>query len=363
MSWRSWLVIAVLAAAGCGDSPEQGPRIVVVLAGGPGIGGARLAAAEVNRDTAGDSIEVVIAPHGYNTSAEAAIDLAREFSADPRTIAVVGHNNSASSLAAAQVYNAEHVVQIAPTSTATAYSTVGPYSFRMVPDDRHQAERLAAIAIREARNRRVAVGYANDDYGRGLLHELQPLLQQAGVQVVLAAPHMEPADTSVLRRFAIDLAAAQADLLLWLGRAPPLEVVLAAGPVPPVVGSDGMENGIVEARDISRFRGVRFTRFIDPRSTEPGLRDFGRRYEAATRIPLNTEAVYVYDAIKLLASLIRGGADTREALRARLAEVGNEAAAYQGIGGVVAFDRNGDVRRPYLVALVTDSGIVPAASE
>jgi ABC-type branched-subunit amino acid transport system substrate-binding protein len=183
------------------------------------------------------------------------------------------------------------------------------------------------------------------------------------LQVVLAAPHMEPADTSVLRRFAADLVAAQADLLLWLGRAPPLEPVLAAGGVPPVVGSDGMENGIVEARDISRFRGVRFTRFIDPHNSNPVLRDFGRRYEAATGIPLNSEAVYVYDAIKLLASLIRAGADTREALRARLAEVGNDAPAYDGIGGVVAFDSNGDVRRPYIVALVTESGIVAATSE
>lgn len=357
----SAFVFAILGLTGCSQSNQT--HRIVVLVGGPGINAAHLAARDINAGDRGDSIEVFIVSRGYNTSAEYALDLAGEVAKEPRTIAVVGHNNSAASLAGSQIYNAEHVVQLAPTTTAPAYSAVGPYSFRMVPDDRYQARTLADIARREARNGRVAIGYINDDYGRGLLHELQPLLRQAGIDIVTASPHVEPGDTVLFKRFIADLQVTKPDLLLWLARAPQLEMLLRSGPVPPVVASDGLELGVLLLKDLRAFKGVRYTRFIDPASTNAQFREFARRYESTGNSRINSEAVYTYDAIMLLAELIRGGADTREKLRDRLAAIGTDAPSYRGIGGEVVFDRNGDVMRPYLLALVTDSGVVAAPSQ
>src|SRR5260221_1495809 len=103
-----------------------------------------------------------------STSAKDALTAAESLATEATILAVVGHTNSNASLAASQVYNERHVVQIAPTSTAPLYSHAGPYSFRMVPSDLYQGEFLAKVVAGDSPHPRVAVLYENHDYGRSL---------------------------------------------------------------------------------------------------------------------------------------------------------------------------------------------------
>src|SRR5260221_3740861 len=123
-----------------------------------------------------------------STSAKDALTAAESLATDATILAVVGHTNSNASLAASQVYNERHVVQIAPTSTAPLYSHAGPYSFRMVPSDLYQGEFLAKVVAGGSPPSRVAVLYQEDRYGRSLRGRLAEELAVRDIQPVYDAP-------------------------------------------------------------------------------------------------------------------------------------------------------------------------------
>jgi branched-chain amino acid transport system substrate-binding protein len=77
--------------------------------------------------------------------------VAKEFVKNTSIVAVVGHNSSNASLAAAPIYQAGSLVMVSPTSTAKALSGAGSYIFRTVPSIRFEADALARYAIKTAR--------------------------------------------------------------------------------------------------------------------------------------------------------------------------------------------------------------------
>ena len=109
-------VFLCLGVSGCeGERPY---RIGVVL-DRSGTDGARMAAARINRDggVRGHRIELRSLGSLPASTAELARATAELLAADPTVLAVIGHTNSAASLAAAVVYNGRHLLQIAPTAT------------------------------------------------------------------------------------------------------------------------------------------------------------------------------------------------------------------------------------------------------
>ncbi len=72
--------------------------------------------------------------------------VAKQLAADKNIIAVVGHNNSNSSLAAAQIYQQQKLVMISPTSISTKLSGRGSYILRTVHSASALADKLANYA-------------------------------------------------------------------------------------------------------------------------------------------------------------------------------------------------------------------------
>lgn len=351
------LFLAVALTACAGETIER-PTIGVVVSNSAS-NAAIIAAETANRDAGpGDSIFIHIAALNQPLSAEPAIEIAGALVDNPDIIAVVGHANSAASLAAAQIYNDAGTVQIAPTSTAPAFSKAGPYSFRMVPDDRQQAAFLVGLMRADTALRRIAIGYTNDDYGRGLYALVSELLTGGRPEIVTENAHLVGGDSVRLAAFAERATKARAQLLLWLGRPPALRKLLASGRLGmPVLGSDGLESGAIYTNENSIFTGVAFVRFLDPDMTRAGLAEFARTFSTRAQAPITAEAVYTYDAVMLIAEGVRAGARSREAMLRFVNETGSRRPAFQGLGGPVAFDEDGDVERSYSVATVTNSGV------
>ncbi len=85
--------------------------------------------------------------------------VATELVNDASILAVVGHNASEVSLAAAPIYQNGQLVMITPTSATNKLSGFGSYIFRTIPATRFLAEPLAQYAIKTAHKSRVAVCY------------------------------------------------------------------------------------------------------------------------------------------------------------------------------------------------------------
>lgn len=83
--------------------------------------------------------------------------LATEFVKDTSILAVVGHNASNASIAAAPVYQQGGLVMISPTSFAQNLSGIGSYVFRTVPSIRVMAENLSRYIFTTARKTNIAI--------------------------------------------------------------------------------------------------------------------------------------------------------------------------------------------------------------
>lgn len=81
---------------------------------------------------------------------ELAQEIAQNFVRDRELLAVVGHNGSNASIAAAPIYEEAGVVMITPTSSAESLSTMGDYIFRTAPSTRALTDILADYTVNTA---------------------------------------------------------------------------------------------------------------------------------------------------------------------------------------------------------------------
>ncbi|BAZ28217.1 extracellular ligand-binding receptor [Cylindrospermum sp. NIES-4074] len=112
---------------------------------------------EINRSGGinGKLLQVAIA--NDDNDPNLAQQVASQFVKDSRILAVVGHNASNASIAAAPTYQQGELVMISPTSFAQNLSGIGSYVFRTVPNIGSQAEQLAAYTLKTARKTNIAI--------------------------------------------------------------------------------------------------------------------------------------------------------------------------------------------------------------
>lgn len=84
-------------------------------------------------------------------------EIAKQLVADKKVLAVIGHNGSDASLAAAPVYQQGGMVMITPTSSAESLSTAGDHIFRTSPNTRDLAEPLADYAVNTLDKTKIAI--------------------------------------------------------------------------------------------------------------------------------------------------------------------------------------------------------------
>ena len=120
--------------------------------------------------------------------------------ADPTILAVIGHNASETSIAAAPLYQEAGLVMISPTSGALELSNIGSYIFRTVPSVKIDANNLANYAIHTAHQAKfVTCTDAASPYSTSLKQEFVNSVLIDGAQVSkipcdLADPDFNPAD-------------------------------------------------------------------------------------------------------------------------------------------------------------------------
>ncbi len=89
--------------------------------------------------------------------------VAATFVRDSSILAVVGHNSSTASLAAAPVYQGGQLPMVSPTSDSLKLSNAGSFIFRTLPPIGDQGRALATYAVQRLQRGRVVVCSAYDD--------------------------------------------------------------------------------------------------------------------------------------------------------------------------------------------------------
>lgn len=317
----------------------------------------RLAAESVGPN--GSPADLLVRVDGSNV-AETAIQTADSMVSVEGLVAVVGHANSAASLAASQIYNRAEVVQIAPHSTAALYSQAGPFSFRMVSSDDRQGSFLAERLARERTEARLAVLYVNDDYGRGLRSAFLDALADDRFQVVLQLPHAEEEiDSAGIARTVRALEAADPDLIVWLGRGSVLHRYLGSlrarlGSVS-IWGSDAAGRPDPGIERSEEWNGIRYVDFAYPEDS-PELQAFREVSRRELGRDPETVELLTHDAVAVVLEGIRSGARSGPELRRFLISLGRERPAYPGLSGPIHFEADGDLDRGYRLRTIAVEG-------
>ncbi|MEP6622509.1 MAG: branched-chain amino acid ABC transporter substrate-binding protein [bacterium] len=352
-------MLSIVALIGCSSPP---PVTIGIVLNRDGERGALLAVDDVNAagGIRGRRLELRIMKGSSSTAARDALVAAESLALDPAILGVVGHTNSAASLAASQVYNEHHIVQIAPTTTAPLYSSAGPYSFRMVASDAHQGAFLARLVAADPAHPRTAVLYVNDDYGRALHGTFAQNLSLSGATLVYEAPFEEGVRFVDVATMAQAIAHTRPDLLVWLGRPNEFAALIpslrALAPSIRVLASDGLSNPEIESHPAPAFLGVTYVRFRDLANSTPAIRLLDARFRDRWHDAFTDQYCLAYDAVRLLAEATSAGGSDRAAVQRYLTSLGRTRPPFQGVLGKIAFDEHGDPNPAYFLAQVTASG-------
>ncbi len=197
-----WLVIGGLVLSSCGapSEPTKGEVLVYVAVplsgfqangGQTVLGGARLAAEQINRAGGLLGYKVTVVGLDDESDSDVAVDLASQIGADlsqdQTVLGVIGHLNSGQTLAAMEIYQDLSLVVITPTASEVSLTQKGYRNFfRVNANDTAQAQVDAGFLVNTLGARRVAVVFNDDPYGQGLAQLMAQELQALGAEVVLS---------------------------------------------------------------------------------------------------------------------------------------------------------------------------------
>lgn len=366
---RPALALAVCAAGwGCGSG--RGP--VALGLAGPfseprGLSmrlAAELAVREINhRDGGVRGRPLTLVVQDDSARPEAAVEAARTLYADARVVAVIGHLTSATTLAAAPIYDGGRrpLLAVSPSASAPGVSDAGPYIYRVCPTDVVHGTRLADFAFERLGVRRAAILYQNDEYGRGIRHTFSDEFTRLGGRIVSDDPYVPelPSFEPYLQRLKLR---GGADAVLIAGTA------AAALRILPTLDSVGLRlrvlggDALAGLENAPEGQGVFMSTAYLPDG--PGERNqaFVRAYRAAYGDrPPDHRGAAAYDVVYLLARAIDAVGSDRRKVRDYLAGVGTLTPPFEGVTGRIAFDQHGDAAGKTVVIGVVRGGHVVMA--
>lgn len=201
------LIVTMLAAALALPASAADPvRIGVVLPftgpvasdGTRTFNGVQLAVNELNAkggiSVGGAKARVEVVKEDSTCNPRLSVAATEKLMTRDRVSAVVGDFCSTSTLASSEVAKRAEVALITPISIAPPITKAGnPFMFRTCDNSDMMARAFAEFAVKKLGIKKWAFLARNDDYGRGAVESLTPLIKKAGGSVVAVEYHPQGA--------------------------------------------------------------------------------------------------------------------------------------------------------------------------
>ena len=322
--------------------------------GGFQLEGVEVAVEEINAagGMGGRPIEIEVFDDKCD-STEAAL-VASRVANDPDVFAVIGHMCSGATMAAGPIYEEAGLTFLTASSTRPDLTQQGwTHLFRTITHDMGWGPILADMAINTLGKKKVALVYATDDYGVGMLEATRPAVVELGGEVVAEETfrHGDKDFSAQLAKMAEDGTEVLILLTEYTEGALFARQRAAAGmgDVPVICASTMQLPAFIELGG-EAVEGAIIGTAWDRWSTDPGPKELNDKWTGLFDRPCNEINAYYYDAVYIMKMAVEQGA-TKENLHEVL-----RAIEFNGSTGVTRFDANGEVEPKQLFALSVKDG-------
>ena len=389
---RNWLVgllvVGFVSVLGCqppSKDKQAAPSEVRVAVAGPFTGnaaafgemikrGAELKAKEINEAGGINGMKLRLI-FGDDTGTEKeARAVATRFATDRRILAVVGHFNSACSLAGKGIYKENGIVALSPGSTNVSVCEGSDWTFRNLYRDDFQGQFIAKYIKNSLEVfKSVAILFDNDDYGRGLRDGFSAAAEEIGLNVVASEAYDR--DNTDFKAQLTSIKAKNPDIIFISGLYGQAGLIAKqareAGITAQFFGADGVDSPdfliIAGAAAEGTYLTTPFTFDLGGEKAQQVAVAFENDYGV---LP-DTWAALTYDAMGMIADAIGKTynkdatlAENRKAIRDHLASLDTVEKGYKGITGLTYFDKNGDtVNKPAYVKVIKDGEFTTAPKQ
>jgi branched-chain amino acid transport system substrate-binding protein len=266
---------------------------------------------------------------------------------DAKVNAVIGHETSGTTIPASRIYFTAGIPQISPSATSPQYTAQGfNTAFRVVSNDKQLGKLLGRYAVSGMQARRVAVIDDRTAYGQGVAAEFIKGLQASGGSVVAKEFTTDKATefSAILTR----IRATKPDLVFFGGMSavagPMLHQMRQLGfGATRFVGGDGIcsdeivklaQGAVADGQVVCAEAGG-----VEA-SGKPAMDRFYADYKKRFGIPVQIYSPYTYDAVMTVAeAMVKAGSTAPAKYLPALAAI-----RHQGVTGIIAFDKAGDIR-------------------
>ncbi len=368
----TFVMIMGFSLAGCENRNEikiavAGPFTGSVAAFGEMIKrGAELKAKEINAAGGVNGKTLTLLFEDDTGKEKEAGLVAQRIAGNRQILAVVGHFNSACSLAGKPIYQRAGIVELSPGSTNIKVCEGSDWTFRNLYRDDFQGAFVAKyIKNVLGENQKVVIFFDNDDYGRGLKDGFTEVAEQLGLEII--ATEAYDRDNTDFKAQLTSIKAKHPHLIFISGLYSQAGLIASqareAGITAQLFGADG-----VDSPDFLEIAGdaAEGTYVSTPFVFElggPEAQRMAMAFEEAYGIAPDTWAALTYDAVGMIVEAIEKGGENRKAIRDHLASINSPEKGYTGITGLTYFDENGDCAKPAYVKIVENGRFVPAAEQ
>ena len=265
-----------------------------------------------------------------------AVAVAQKFVADPAVVAELGDFSSAASMAASPIYQRGHLVQFGFTNSHPDFTKGGDYMWSNAPNQADDMPVLAGYAAKLGL-RRPAIAFINSDWGRTSKDLFVRAATADGLAPVASEAYL-PSDQD-FRSLLVRLRDAAPDGLVLISYYPDAALLMRqardAGLAMPVVAAGSVYSPKFLELAGPAAEGVYTNTNFFPDDPRPVVQRFVAAYRAKEHALPGFYAARGYDAMMLMATVMRRFGATRQGVHDGLAAVRDVPSV---LFGTVTFD-------------------------
>jgi branched-chain amino acid transport system substrate-binding protein len=326
--------------------------------------GAQLAVEESVQAFKSMGYDLVLVPYDDQAKPEVGVANARNLTADPNVLLLVGHFNSGVALPASEVYKDVMLAMISPANTATDITDRGyPNVNRVCGRDDVQGPVGARFAAQDLKLKSVYIINDKTLYGQGVADNFRTEARKLGMKILGYEGTEERSNFSPL---IIPLKARNPDLVYFGGIYHQAGLLLKQlrerGVKAKFMGPDGLDSPEMVNIGGNAVTGSYYTTVAGPPDAYPETAAFTKKFQQRFGRKVESFSMYGYDAtlvgVKAMQDWIKANGGKRPS-RAEVSKAVRNIKNFRGVTGGIQFDDKGDTLKAKYFVLQYDKQAYP----